>query len=102
MSDEAIITEAQREAKESAPVFDIICSNVAIDALPEIGRVIISGKMSEGSPILLKSGASISLIKSQAPEAVNILTATIRAHIVGKSEKALLHPSFAPLINDEK
>lgn len=97
VSVEARITEAQREGKESGPYVLSISPYVASEALPDIGRVRISGKISLGIPIKSKAGDKKSLIILHAPEAVNILTATIRAHIVGKRETADFIPFLAPV-----
>lgn len=97
MSVEARITEAQREGKESGPYVLRISPYVASEALPDIGRVRISGKISLGIPMKSKAGDKTSLIIRQAPEAVNMLTATISAHIVGNSETADLIPFLAPV-----
>ena len=97
VSVDAIITEAQREAKESGPLLERISLYVASDALPEIGRVRIKGKSSFGTPIISKNGASRLVIYSQAPDFVNILTPTISATIVGSKPIAVFAPPSLPL-----
>ncbi len=102
MSDDAIISEAQIPTNESGPYFVIISSNVAIEALPENGRKIISGKSSLGMPILSKNGDKNVAIAFSAPDEINIETETTRAQIDGKSPIEPLKPDFAPFKKLEK
>lgn len=102
MSDEAIIKELHSASYESTPYLDNMSSNVAREAPPDKGRVMISGSIPEG--ICKKSQApdKSPVKKSLAPEAVNILTPTTNAHKVGRSLQALIAPDFAPSKNEEK
>ena len=102
MSLDARITEAQRAPKESGPSVLRISVNVAIEALPERGLVKINVKISEGTPKRSSNGRSTPAISSDAPDAESMLTPTIKAHIVGRSEKLDFTPSLAPSKNEEK
>lgn len=102
VSDEAIIIEAHNPSKLSTPQLERISLNVANDAPPERGLVIISGKISDGIPNLLKTGDNILVKKSKAPDAENALTATIKAHNVGSNLHALMAPFLIPERNTLK
>ena len=54
--------------KLSTPKFLIISTAIAVDALPEIGLIIISGKISGGIWKTFKIGKSILPNKSRIPE----------------------------------
>ena len=97
MSEDAIISDAQRAGKLSAPFCERSSPKVASEALPEIGLVNIKGKSSFGTPILSKKGETSWLSSSPAPEAVSMLTPTINAHRVGSRFTADTAPFFAPL-----
>lgn len=96
MSVEAIIIDAQIAEKESTPHLSIISVKEARDAPNDRGRVRIKGKISLGTPNFSSKGANKLEIISVAPDAKSILTPTIKAHIVGKSENADLAPFLAP------
>ena len=102
MSEEAIISEAQSASYESAPHFCKISSKVAREALPDIGLVIIKGKISLGTCKALHIGERAADKKSLAPDAVNRLTLITKAQSDGKSLHALIAPSLAPLRKAEK
>lgn len=77
-------------------MLDSISPKVAKEALPEMGLVKIRGNISLGTPILSKNGDNKWVIRSLMPDPVNMLTPTIKAHIVGSSFIALVAPSVAP------
>lgn len=96
------MTDAQIPTNESTPYLVMISSNVAREALPEKGRNSIRGKSPEGMPIKSKTGDKIEEIYPSAPDATNIETETISAHIEGRRETAPVTPDFAPLKKLEK
>jgi hypothetical protein len=59
-------------------------------------------KISDGIPIAFKNGDKAFEIISEAPEAVNIPTPTIKAHNVGSRLIADKAPSLAPFKKEEK
>lgn len=75
---------------------------MARDAPPDKGLVIINGRRGVGICKKSKIGEHILDRKSLAPDAEKMLTLTIKAQSVGKSLQALIIPSFAPKIKDEK
>ena len=90
------------QAKLSAPYYENISSSIAIEALPETGLVTIKGISSEGTPTLESGTLSNSETKSSAPETLSIFTDMTRAHSVGRIEKEVDIPSFAPVIKLSK
>ena len=90
------MTEATREAKLSAPHLLYISARTALEALPETGRVSMSGNISAGMPIFVATGESRREMKSAAPDAENMDTATRSAVSVGKSFTQVESPSRAP------
>ena len=76
----------------------MISTATAIEALPEIGLNIASGKTWLGIFNKLVTGEIILIIKSIMPEFLNAPTAKKIPINVGKSLKTISIPSFAPSI----
>ena len=102
VSEEDIINELQIPSKESTPYFVNIPSKVAREALPDNGRVIMSGSIPDGTLKKVKTGETKLLIKSLAPDLSKIVIPTTNAQMVGSNLHALKMPSFAPNKKEEK
>ena len=76
--------------------FKNILSKSAVEPLPEIGFIIASGTMFEGTPKNEQSGSISFANISNAPEAFSIETPTIKPINVGISEIVTLNPPSAP------
>lgn len=101
VSDDAISTEAQPEAKLSTPYFSNISASTALEPLPDIGRSIIRGISSTGTPILFPNGSRYPERSSTKPDAETIETPTISITKVGRSERESSIPLFIPRKNSE-
>ena len=97
-----MMTAAANTSNEFAPQSDASDANDAFAAAPERGRLIISGKSSDGIPSAPPIGDRKAEIASAAPLARNAAIAEHRRTIAGTSPTAHLNPSFAPLINEAK
>ena len=95
-------TAAQRAGKLSAPMDSISVANAPLDAAPDMGRVISSGKISAGTPIFSPAGARSSVSNSTAPLALNIRSATMTAQRDGRSFTAVESPDLAPEQKESK
>lgn len=102
VSELPIIIAAQKEGKLSAPAFFISSAKEAVEALPEKGRVIRSGKSSPGTPNFSAAGRTSSQRNSRAPEALSIFIPTTTAQREGSRETAQESPSLAPDIKESK
>ena len=80
----------------STPKFFIISKATAVDALPEIGRIIIKGKISDGILNRFKKGDKLFFSKSKIPEVLSALIAKKSAISVGKMLITVFIPSLAP------
>lgn len=98
VSDEPIITDAARQAKESGDSLSNSSFAIAREPEPDIGLNTSSGNISSGTPTLHNSGDSTRQIMSTAPDEVNIPIPTISKISVGKSPTATVIPFFAPSI----
>ena len=97
-----MMTAAANTSNEFAPQSAASDANDAFAAAPERGRLIISGKSSDGIPSAPPIGDRKAEIASAAPLARNAAIAEHRRTIAGTSPTAHLNPSFAPLINEAK
>ena len=82
--------------KLSTPKFLIISTAIAVDALPEIGLIIISGKISGGIWKTFKIGKSILPNKSRIPEFLKALIARNNPTKVGNILMTVWIPSLEP------
>ena len=96
VSDDPIITDAQRPIKLSAPYVFNKSLTVASAALPDIGRIIDIGTSCAGNPIFDSAGESMLQTMSKNPDALNIETATISPTNEGNIFIDVLNPFFAP------
>ena len=78
----------------STPKFFIISKAIAVEALPDIGRISINGKIAEGIFNKFKKGDKIFWNKSKIPELRKALTAKKRAIKVGKILITVFIPFF--------
>jgi hypothetical protein len=101
VSDDAISTEAQVEAKLSTPYFSNISASTALEPLPDIGRSIIRGISSTGTPTFSPKGSRHPERSSTKPDADTIETPTISITKVGRSERESSIPPFIPRKNSE-
>ena len=90
------ITEARRPRRESGPWVFINSVAIPSTALPERGRIIARGNISDGIPTLLVRASTAWLKASIAPEARNTDIATIIPTKNGMILTAVVNPSSAP------
>lgn len=102
VSEEPISTDAHLPAKLSGPQDENKVSAIAVAALPDTGRMIISGIISVGMP----KGLAMQLSKvhkySSAPLAASILVAHIKRIRLGSIFTDVTNPSLVPLSIAEK
>ena len=84
VSVEPIITDAINPIFESTPKFFIISVATATEALPEIGLINASGKISVGKLTMFKSGFKNFTTTSIIPELLSAPIATNNPTNVGK------------------
>ena len=89
-------TDAVFPAKLSAPYFSKSSEIIALEALPEIGRIMTSGRISDGIPIFSQKGEIFSAKKSTMPDAESIDTETIKIIRVGNRFVQILMPFRVP------
>jgi len=87
VSVEPIIVELIKPINESTPYFVMISVATAIEALPDIGRRIARGKISEGIFAKLRRGKAIFVIASITPDCLNTLIDKKSPSNVGKMFK---------------
>ena len=102
VSELANMIDAHNPARLSAPTEPSRVLYAAVEALPEKGRVIRSGRSSQGRPIASAAGASSFERSSIAPEALSMEIAIISPTSVGNRRTAVLSPSVAPFVNASK
>lgn len=94
-----MMTEAQSPAILSGPTLSRSSANADDAAEPDIGLVTASGSISDGIPTALHTPDRYLTIRSAAPLAENIDSATMRAVIVGIIDTVVFIPSRAPRTN---
>lgn len=99
VSEEPIRIDAQRPAKLSGPNSLNRLFIIAVDALPEMGRIIITGIISIGIPIFSVKAPRVLQIRPSAPLAEIIFVAQIRIIRLGSILNEVLIPSLHPVKN---
>lgn len=88
-----MIIDAAIPARLSTPVVSKMSAKIAVDALPDIGRIRRNGASPSGIPTLSSRPAAASVI----PQLENIATAQKSTQRVGKRSIDVENPRFAPL-----
>jgi len=99
---EPAITDITLPAKLSGPSDSKTERSSAVLPLPDMGRSKAAGTISAGKPSFSATGEIKSESRSVAVEALSIVTAVMRAIIVGAMRKRVYSPSFAPSRNASK
>ena len=101
VSEDPMSTDAARPAKLSGPSEANSSFIMAVAALPDIGRMKMTGNMDSGMPNGRKSVPKMPHKSCKAPLAANMRVAQMSKIRLGKIRKLVDSPSRAPLINSQ-
>lgn len=96
VSELPIITAAHSAGKLSAPRSATSAAKTAAEALPDTGRVIMRGNISDGTPSISASGANAAASASANPDAEKSETVMFNSTSIGRRDTALSKPRRAP------